>query len=173
MFKLDLVKAEEPKIKLPISTGSFKKNKSSRKISISALLTRPRPLTVWITTNYGKFFTRWECQTTWPASREICMQVRKNRTGHGTTDWFQIGKGVRQGCISSPCLFNLYLEYIMRQAGINYKLESRLPGETSTTSDMQMTPLMAESEELNSGNSVRLHFWGLQNHCRWWLQPWN
>ena len=119
MFKLDLVKAEEPKIKLPISTGSFKKNKSSRKISISALLTRPRPLTVWITTNYGKFFKRWECQTTWPASWEICMQVRKNRTGHGTTDWFQIGKGVRQGCISSPCLFNLYAEYIMQNVRLD------------------------------------------------------
>ena len=63
------------------------------------------------------------------------------RTGHGTTDWFQIGKGVRQGCILSPCLFNLYAEYIMRNAGLGEtKLESRLPGEISITSDMQMTP---------------------------------
>ena len=63
------------------------------------------------------------------------------RTGHGTTDWFQIGKGVRQGCILSPCLFNLYAEYIMRNAGLEeHKLESRLPGEISITSDMQMTP---------------------------------
>ena len=63
------------------------------------------------------------------------------RTGHGTTDWFQIGKGACQGCILSPCLFNLYAEYIMRNAGLEEtKLESRLPGEISITSDMQMTP---------------------------------
>ena len=61
------------------------------------------------------------------------------RTGHGTTDWFQIGKGVRQGCISSPCLCNLYAEYIMRNGWKKHKLESRLPGEISITSDMQMT----------------------------------
>ena len=63
------------------------------------------------------------------------------RTGHGTTDWFQTGKTVCQGCILSPCLFNLYAEYIMRNAGLEkHKLESRLPGEISITSDMQMTP---------------------------------
>ena len=62
------------------------------------------------------------------------------RTGHGTADWLQIGKGVRQGCILSPCLFNFYAEYIMRNAGlVKHKLESRLPGEISITSDMQMT----------------------------------
>ena len=62
------------------------------------------------------------------------------RNGHGT-DWFQIRKGVSQGFISSPCLFNLYAEYIMRNAGLEeYKLESRLLGEISITSDMQMTP---------------------------------
>ena len=63
------------------------------------------------------------------------------RTGHGTTDWFQIGKGVHQGCILSPCLFNLYAEYIMRNAGWKkHTPESRLPREISITSDMQMTP---------------------------------
>ena len=63
------------------------------------------------------------------------------RTGHGTTDWFQIGKGVCQGCILSPCLFNFYAEYIMRNAGLEeHKLESRLPGEIPITLDMQMTP---------------------------------
>ena len=78
---------------------------------------------VWITINCGKFWKRWEYQTTWPASWEICMQVRKRqeatvRTGHGTADWFQIWKGVCQGCILSPCLFNFYAEYIMRNAGL-------------------------------------------------------
>ena len=63
------------------------------------------------------------------------------RTGHGTTDRFQIGKGVRQGCILSPCLFNLYPEYIMRNTGLEEaQAESRLPGEISITSDMHMTP---------------------------------
>ena len=78
------------------------------------------------------------------------------RIGHGTTDWFQIGKRVRQGCILSPCLFNLYAEYIMRNAGLEetldwkkHKLESRLPGETSITSDMQMTPPLWQKVKRN------------------------
>ena len=78
MFKLVLEKAAEPEIKLPISAGSMKKQKSSRKTSISALLTMPKPLTVWITINW-KFWKRWEYQTTWPASWEICVQVRKQQ----------------------------------------------------------------------------------------------
>ena len=73
------VKAEEPKIKLPTSAGSWKKQESSRKLSISALLTMPKPLTVWITVNCGKFWKRWEYQTTWPASWETCMQIRKQQ----------------------------------------------------------------------------------------------
>ena len=77
MFKLVLKKAEEPEIKLPTSTGSSKKQESSRKTSISALLSMPKPLTVWITINCGKFWKRQEYQTTWPASWETCMQVRK------------------------------------------------------------------------------------------------
>ena len=79
MFKLVLEKAEEPEIKLPTSAGSSEKQESSRKTSISALLTMPKPLTVWITTNCGKFFKRWEYQTTWPASWETYMQVRKQQ----------------------------------------------------------------------------------------------
>ena len=98
MFKLDLEKAEEPEIKLP----TLKKQESSRKTSIYALLTTPKPLTLWITTN---------C-----VLRNLYRgQEATVRTGHGTTDWFQIQKGVPQGCILSPCLlFNLYAEYIMR-----------------------------------------------------------
>ena len=79
MFKLDLEKAEEPEIKLLTSVGSLKKKESSRKASISALLTMPKPLTVWITANREKFLKRWEYQATWPASWEICMQVKKQQ----------------------------------------------------------------------------------------------
>ena len=79
MFKLVLEKEEEPEIKLPIFVASLKKQESSRKASISALMTVPKPLTVWITTNCEKFWKRWEYQTTWPASRETCMQVRKQQ----------------------------------------------------------------------------------------------
>ena len=110
-----------------------------------------KTLTVWITINCRKFFKRWEYQTTWPASWETCMQVRRQQleldmeqqTGCcclSTTRsyWW---KGVCQGCTLSPCLFNLYAEYIMRNAGLEEaQLESRLPGEMSITSDMQMTP---------------------------------
>ena len=72
------------------------------------------------------------------------------RTGHGTTDWFQIGKGVRQGYILSPCLFNFYAEYIREMLGWKkHKLESRLPGEISITSDMQMTPPLWQKVKSN------------------------
>ena len=107
MFKLVLEKAEEPEIKLPISTGSSKKKESSRKTSISALLTMPKPSTLWVTIN-------------WKILKEMvipdhltCLlrnldagQEATVRTGHGTTVWFQIGKGVRQSYMLSPCLFN-------------------------------------------------------------------
>ena len=84
---------------------------------ISALLTMRKPLTVWITINCGKFFKRWEYQTIWHNSWEMYAdQEATVTTGRWTTDWFQIGKGVCQGCILSPCLFNLYAEYIMRNA---------------------------------------------------------
>ena len=72
------------------------------------------------------------------------------RTGHETTDWFQIGKGVRQGCIFSPCLLKLYAEYIRETLGWKkHKLESRLPGEISITSDMQMTPPLWQKVKRN------------------------
>ena len=81
MFKLDLEKAEESEIKLPMTVGPSKKQESSRKTSTSALSTMTNPLTVWITTNTGKFWKRWEYQTTWPASWEICIQIRKQQLG--------------------------------------------------------------------------------------------
>ena len=84
------------------------------------------------------------------------MQVKKQqlRTEHGTTDWFQIGKGICQGCVLSPYLFNFYAEYIMRNAGLEkHKLESRLPGEIPVTSDMQMTPPLWQKAKKNQRTS--------------------
>ena len=87
MFKLDLEKAEEPEIKLPTSFGSLKKQESSKKTSTSALLTTPKPLTKWITTNYGKSLKRWEYHTTWPASWETCIQVKKQQLELDMKQW--------------------------------------------------------------------------------------
>ena len=120
----------------------IKKMKSSRKISISALLTMLKPLTVWITTNW-KILKEMGIPNHFTCLlRTLCAgQEAIVRTGHGTTDWFQIGKRVRQDCILSLCLFNLYAEYIMRNARwMKHKLELRLLGEISVASDMQMTP---------------------------------
>ena len=109
MFKLVLEKAEEPEIKLPTFALSSKKQESSRKTSISALLTMPKPLTVCITTNWKILKERGiPDQLTCLLRNLYGGQEATVRTGHGTTYWFQIGKGVRQGCILSPCLFNLY-----------------------------------------------------------------
>ena len=77
---------------------------------------------------------------TWLLEKSVCRSGVTVRTGHGTRDWFQIGKGVHQGCILSPCIFNFYEEYIMRNTGLEEaQAESRLPGEISITSDIQMT----------------------------------
>ena len=117
--KLDLEKAEEPESKLPTCL-IIEKAREFQKKSTPALLTMPKPLTVWITTN-------------WKILQEIgipdhltCLlrnlyagQEATVRAGHGTTDWFQIEKGVCQGCILSPCLFNLYAEYIMGNARLD------------------------------------------------------
>ena len=114
MYKLDLEKVEDPEIKLPISTGLSNKQESSRKPSTSTLLTMPKNLILWITTN-------------WKILQEMgipeyltCLlrnlfggQEATARIEQGTVDWFQIGKGVHQGYILSPCLFNLHAEYIM------------------------------------------------------------
>ena len=118
-FKLVLEKAEEPEIKLPTSAGSLKKQENSRKTSISALLTMPKPLTAWITINW-KILKEMGTpdHLTYFLRNLYAGQEATVRTGHGTTDWFQIGKGVCQGCILSPCLFNIYAEYIMRNAGL-------------------------------------------------------
>ena len=122
MFKLDLEKAEKPEIKLPTTTGSLKKQESSRKTSTPALFI-----------DYAKAFDFVDHNKLWKIFQEMgipdrltCLlrnlyagQEAMVRMGCGTTDWFQIGKEVCQGCILSPCLFNLYAEYIMRNAGLD------------------------------------------------------
>ena len=121
---------------MPTSIGSQKKQENSRK---NICFIDYAKAFVWITTNWKILNEN---------TRPTCLlrslyagQEATVRTGHGTADWFPVGKGVRQGCILSPCLFNLYAEYIMRNVGLeNHKLKSRLPGEISITSDMQMTP---------------------------------
>ena len=120
MFKLDLEKVKEPEIKLPTSSESSKKRESSRNASISALLTMPKPLTVWITLNWKILKEmRISDHLTYLLRNLYAGQEATVRTGYGTTDWFQIGKGVHQGCILSLCLFNLYAEYIMRNARLD------------------------------------------------------
>ena len=137
MFQLDLEKAEEPEIKLPTFVGSLKKQESSRKTFTSASLTTPKTLIVWITTNSRKYLEMGIPDHLTCLLRNLYAgQEATVRTGLGTTDWFQNRKGVRQSCILLPCLFNFYAEYIMQNA----RLESRLPGEISITSDTQMTP---------------------------------
>ena len=150
MFKLVLEKAEEPEIKLPTSAGSSKRQESSRKTSISALLTMLKPLAVWITINW-KILKEMGIphHLIFPLRNLYAGQEATVRSGHGTTDWFQIGKGVGQGCILSPCLFNLYTEYIMRNAGLEeaqagIKISRRNINSLRYADD---TTLMAESEE--------------------------
>ena len=129
---------------LPISVESSKKQESSRKTSTSALLTMPKPLTVWITTN-------WKTLKEMGIPDHLTCLLRNLyagkeatvRTGHGTTDWFQIRKGVCQGCILSLYLFNLYAEYIRRNAEQN----EAQTGTKSAGRNINDTTLMAESEE--------------------------
>ena len=215
MFKLDLEKAEEPEIKLPTSVETSKTQENSRKTSTSALLTMSKHLTLWITTNCGKFWKRLEYQTTWPDSWEVCMQIRKQQLKwHGTTDWLQIEKGVHQGCVLSPCLFNLYAEYIMRNTGLDeaqagikiagrninnlrYADDSTLMAKSEEELKSLLMKVKEESEKVGlklniqktkivasspitswqidgeTMETVTDYFLGLQNHCRWWLQPWN
>ena len=107
-------KGREPEIKLPTSAGSWKKQESSRKTSIAALLTMPKPLTVWITANWKILKEmRIPDHLTCLLRNLYAGQEATCRIRHGTMDWLKIGKGVHQGCMLSPCLFNLYAEYIM------------------------------------------------------------
>ena len=153
MFKLDLEKAEEPEIKLPTSTGSSKKQEFQKNIYFCFI-------------HYAKAFDCVDHNKLWKILKEIgipdhltCLlrnvyagQETTARTGYGTTDWFQIGKGVHQGCILSPCLFNIYAEYIMRNAGLDeaqagIKIARRSINNRRYVDD---TTLMSEGEELKS-----------------------
>src|SRR5574337_410363 len=151
MFKLVLEKAEEPEIKFPTSAGSSKKQESSRKNIYFCLI------------DYTKAFDCVDHNKLWKILKEMAIpdhltcllrnlyagQEATIRTGHATRDWFQIGKGGRQGCISSPCLFNFYAEYIMRNAGLDetqagIKIARRNLNNLRYADDIT---LMAESEE--------------------------
>ena len=150
MSKLVLEKEEEPEIKLQTSAGSSKKHEFQKNIYFCFI-------------DYAKAFDCVDYNKPWKLLKEMgtpnhltCFlrnlyagQEATIRTGHGT-DWFQIGKGVHQGCILSPCLFNLYAEYIMRNSRLDEaQLESRLVGEISITSDMQMTPPLWQKVKKN------------------------
>ena len=145
MFKLDLEKSKEPEIKLPASVGSSKKQESSRKTSIFCFI------------HYAKTFDCVYHKKLWKTLQKMeitdhltCLlrnlyagQEATVRTGHGTMDWCQIEKGVHQGCILSPCLFNIYAEYIMQNARLHEAQAGiKTDEKISTTSDMQMTPLL-------------------------------
>ena len=121
MFKLDLEKAEEPEIKLPTSIGSYKKQENFRKTSTSASLTTLKAFDFVDHNKLWKFIK--EMGISGHLTRLLrtlyAGQEATFKTGHGKMDWFQIGKGVRQGCILSPYLFNLRAEYIMRNAGLD------------------------------------------------------
>ena len=137
---------------MPTSAGSWKKQESSRKNIYFCFI------------DYAKAFDCVDRNKLWKILKEMgipdhltCLlrnlyagQEATVRTGHGTIDWFHIGKGVHQGGILSPCLFNLYAEYIMKTLSWRkHKLESRLPGEISITSDMQMTPPLWQKVKRN------------------------
>ena len=179
-------------------------------LTLANKIKMPKPLTVWTTTNCGKFLKR-IADLTCLLRNLYAGQEATVRTGHGTTDWFQIRKGVHQGCILSPCLFNLYAEYIMQnawldkaQAGIKitgrnsnnlrYADDTTLIAESKEELKSLLMKVKEESEKVGlklniqktkimasgpitswqtDGETVRDYFGGLQNHCRWWLQPWN
>ena len=150
MFKLVLGKAEEPETKLPTSIGLLKNQESQKNIYFCLI-------------DYAKAFDCVDHNKLWKILKEMgipdhltCLlrnlcagQEATVRTGHGTTDWFQIGKGACQGCILSPCLFNLYAEYIMRNAGLEeaqaaIKIARRYINKLRYADD---TSLVAENEE--------------------------
>ena len=151
MFKPVLEKAKEPEIKLPTFAGSSKNQDNSTKTSTSASLTTLMPLIVWITTNCSKFLKRWEYQPTWPASWEICMQVRKQQLelDMGQQTGSKSGKKYNKAVYCHPA----YLTYMQSTSfempvWMKHRLESRMLGEIAITSDMQMSsPLWQKAKK--------------------------
>ena len=161
---------------MPTSVGSLKKQKRSRKTSISSLLTMPKPWTVWIATNW-KILQENSSRSghlTCLLRNLYTSQEATVRTIHGTTDWFQIGKGVRQGCLLSLCLFKLYAEYIMLNAGLNetqagIKIAGRNINNLTSLSlftfmhwrrKWQPTPVFLPGESQGWGSLVSHRLWG-------------
>ena len=147
MYKLDL----ETRDQIANIHWNIKKTKNSRKTSTDALLTMPKPLNVWITTNCGRFFKRWEYQTTWPAFWETCMQVMKQQLESDMEQQTssKLGKELSQGCILSPCLFNLYAEDIIWNAGLN-EVQAGIKTAGRNINNLRYaddTTLITESEE--------------------------
>ena len=151
MFKLDLEKAEESEIKLPMSVGSWKSDRVPEKHLL---------FLYWL----GQAFDCVDHNTLWKILKEMgipehltCLfrnmyagQVATVRTGHGTKEWFQLGKGVCQGCILSPCLVNLYAQYIMRNAGLEEAQSGiKITGRNINNLDMQMTPSLWQKVKRN------------------------
>ena len=160
MFKLILEKEEEPEIKLPTSAESSKKQETSRKTSISTLLTMTKPLPMWITTNCGKFFKRWEYQATLPASWEICMKVRKQQLKLDMEQ--ETSSKLEKDYVKVVYCHTAYLTYMQSTSWEmlgwrKHKLESGLLGEISITSDTQMTPpLWQKVKRINNHNKICL-----------------
>ena len=151
MFKLDLEKAEKPEVKLPTSDGPLKKQESSRKTSTPALLTMPKTLTVWIPTNWKTLQEMGIPDHLTHLLRNLyAAQEATVRTRHGTIDWFQVGKGVCQGCTLSPYWFNFYAEYIMGNARLDeVQAGIKIARRNIKTSDMQMTPPLWQKVKRN------------------------
>ena len=216
-FKLILEKAEEPEIKLPTSSWSSKKEESSRKNIYLCFIDYAKAFDYVDHNKPGKILKEMGIpdHLTCLLRNLYAGHKAKVRTGHGTTDWFQIGKGVCQRCILSPCLFNFYAEYIMRNAGLDeaqaeimiaWRNINNLRYADDTTllakSKEELKRLLMKVKEESDKAGLKLNIqktkimasgpitsWqidgetmgrvrdfvlgGLQNHCRWWLQPWN
>ena len=151
MFKLVLEKAEGPEIKLPISAGSWKKQESSRKNIYFCFIDYAKAFDCVVHNKLWKILKEMGIpdHLTCPLRNLYAGQEATVRTGHGTSDCFQIGKGVRQGCILPPCLFNLYAEYIMRNAGLEEAEAGIKTDERNITNlrNADDTTLMAKSKE--------------------------
>ena len=143
--RLILEKAKEPEIKFPTSVGSSKKQESSWKTYTSASLTTPKPLTVWMTTNCGKFLKRWEYQTTLPAPWEMFMQVKKQPLELDIEQWTgsKLGKEYIKAVYCHPASLTYMQSTSCKMPGwMKHKLESWFPGEISIALDPQMIPVL-------------------------------